>query len=93
MDSHIDGDSFAKTMLAIMVMAIVGAGFLMKEAWELYTTAEEEKPNPIRNEKLAIVEDTLNPDDSRIVSRVVVNKQKFIIFKLGRNYYAFEEQK
>lgn len=54
---------------------------------------EEEKPNPIRNEQLTIVEDTLNPDDSRIVSRVTVNKQKFIIFKLGRNYYAFEEQK
>lgn len=77
---------YTLTLIAIAMLAFIGYTI------DKFTTAED-KPNPIRNEKLTIVEDTLNPDDSRIVSRVVVNKQKFIIFKLGRNYYAFEEQK
>ena len=92
MFSNIDGDSFVKMIITMMVLAVVGVGFLFKEAFDLWTTAEEQKPTLIPNTELRVAEDTLNPDDSRIVSRVTINKQKFLIFKLGRNYYAFEEK-
>lgn len=75
----------------LMLFIIFVIGFFV--VLGIFLIPDEEQPNPIRNEQLKIVEDTLSVDDSRIVSRVVVNKQKFIIFKLGRNYYAFEEQK
>ena len=94
MFSNSDGDLFVKTMFTMMVLAVVGVGFLFKEAFNLFTTAEEQKPTQIAipNTELRVVEDTLNPDDSRIVSRVTINKQKFLIFKLGGQYYAFEEK-
>ncbi len=75
----------------LMLFIIFVIGFFV--VLGIFLIPDEEKPNPIRNEQLKIVEDTLSVDDSRIVSRVTVDKQKFIIFKLGRNYYAFEEQK
>jgi hypothetical protein len=75
----------------LMLFIILVIGFFV--VLGIFLIPDEEKPNPIRNEQLKIVEDTLSVDDSRIVSRVTVDKQKFIIFKLGRSYYAFEEQK
>lgn len=75
----------------LMLFIIFVIGFFV--VLGIFLIPDEDKPNPIRNEQLKIVEDTLSVDDSRIVSRVTVDKQKFIIFKLGRSYYAFEEQK
>ena len=74
----------------LMLFIIFVIGFFV--VLGIFLIPDEEKPNPIRNEQLKIVEDTFSVDDSRIVSRVTVDKQKFIIFKLGRSYYAFEEQ-